>query len=223
MAKIWRWTVGGTDASGQQLWMSTMHYQTDGSPGASEPDAEAVLNNLCNHYGTGGGGFGMERWLVVIPPSVKLTFARTYEELAPASADIPGAAVRDFTLSGAAAVGENIEPFALCPWMKFTTGLASRSSRGGTHLAPALASFTLDDGGLFDTATAWWSAVDDLGGFMIDRLNDPFGGDFTAVDLQPVIYSRTRRARGETPFTFDITNYTPSPVPRFLRRRDVGR
>src|SRR5689334_19118304 len=121
MAKVWRWTVGGTDASGAQDWNSTMHYQTDLDVGTDEPSAEALLAEIIEHYGAGGDGEGMERWRVTIPPSVKLTFARVYEELDPASTDLPGSAEHAFALAGEAATGTDIEPFALCPWIKFTT------------------------------------------------------------------------------------------------------
>lgn len=199
-----------------------MHYQTDGEIGAGEPSAGDVLTELIEHYGAGGDGEGMERWRVAIYPSVKLTFAAVYQELDPTSTDIPGAARRELALDGEAANGTELEPFAICPWIKFGTGLASRSARGGTHGAPAIATYTLDDGGLFDHGTAWFSALVALAGYMKDRLDSPFDG-FVGVDLQPVIYSRTRRARGQDPFTFDLTSATPSVVPRFLRRRDVGR
>jgi hypothetical protein len=222
MANIWRFTLAGTDDSGNQEWNSTMHYQTDGVTGAGEPPASEVLAEIIEHYGTGGGGVGMERWTVTVYPSVKLTSAAVYQELDPTSTDIPEAARRELALSGQAATGDELEPFALCPWIKFGTGLASRSARGGTHGAPVIATYALDDGGLFDTGTAWWSALDDLAGYMLDRLASPFDG-FLGVDLQPVIYSRTRRARGQTPFTFDLSSAAPSRVPRFLRRRDVGR
>lgn len=224
MANIWRWTVEGTDAAGQQLWQSTMHYQTDMDAASTEPDAATVLAKLVNHYGSGGNGNGMERWLVTIPPPVKLTHARVYQELAPGSTSVPGTADMAFTLSGQAASGTYLEPFALCPWIAFKTGLASRSSRGGTHLAPSVASYSLAAGGLYDTTTAWWSAIVALAGYQKDVLQAVFNGTiFGAGDLKPVIYSRTRRGRNQTPFTFQITSAIPSSKPRFVRRRDIGR
>lgn len=223
MANIWRFTIGGTDSSGQQEWNSTMHYQTALATGADEPSASDVLDQIIEHYGAGAAGTGMERWRATFAPPVKLRFARVYQELDPTSTDLPETADHAFLLDGSAATGTYLEPFAICPWVKFTTGIGSRSARGGTHLAPAIPSYVLTSGGLFDTTTSWWSACVSLAGYQLDVLDAVFPSTFGAGDLKPVIYSRTRRGRGETPFTFALTGATPSPVPRFLRRRDVGR
>jgi len=223
MSRVWRFTVFGTDSSGQQEWNSTMHYQTDLHGNFDEPDADTVLTKLRNHYGAGGNGDGMERWLATIPAPVKLTGVRVYEELAPGSTDLPHAAVFPLALVGQSADIDPNLPFALCPFIKFGTALASRSTRGGTHLAPALDQNKLGTNGLFDTTLSWWSAIISLAGYMKDDLQGVFGDVVAGGDLHPVIYSRTRRQRGLSPYTFRLTTAVPSATPRWLRRRDVGR
>jgi hypothetical protein len=77
--------------------------------------------------------------------------------------------------------------------------------------------------GLWDTTLSWWAAIVSLAGYMDDTLTDDIILGGTGHSLKPVIYSRTRRNLTLSPYTFHITGATPSPVPRWLRRRDVGR
>jgi hypothetical protein len=223
VATVWRFTVGGTSGDGSQEWNSTMHYQTDTGTLEGEPGANDVLDTIRHHYGSGGAGDGMERWLAIVPATVKLTFVRVYEELAPGSTAIAGGAETTSNFSGNVAVIDAGLPFALCPWVKFTTGIASRSSRGGSHLAPTIDQNHFGANGLFDTTLSYWSAIVDLANHMKESLSIGGSGPFEGSALNPVIYSRTRRERELSPYTFRITGASPSQVPRFLRRRDVGR
>lgn len=223
MANIWRWTVAGTDASGLQEWNSTMHWQTDGSIGSDEPTAQEIHDNLLMFFSTGGTGSGMERWLATVQDGVKLTRTSTYQELAATDTSVPEAYSANHTFNGAVSVIDPATPFALCPFIKFTTGFASRSSRGGTHLSPSLDQNHLTSAGLFDTTLSWWSAVISLAAYMKTQLNMSSWSPAFPDHLNPIIYSRTRRNLTLTPYTFQLTGATPSATPRWLRRRDVGR
>jgi hypothetical protein len=74
----------------------------------------------------------------------------------------------------------------------------------------------LDGSGTWDFTSGGFSSLNTL----TAKILDPFdtGGTFPA-DMNPVVYSRTRRARGFDPFTFKLTNVVPSDEPRWLRRR----
>ncbi len=74
----------------------------------------------------------------------------------------------------------------------------------------------LDSSGLWaDKHNAGWQAVADK---FADNMEDVFGiGGLS--DVVNVIYSKTRRARGLTPYTFEITSAQFSLRPRWLRSR----
>jgi len=221
VATVWRFTVGGTDSTGGQEWNSTMHYLTDVPLGQGEPNATKVLEEIVAHFGS--TTTGMERWLATVPSTVKLTFARVYEELPATSTEVAEAAELTFAYAGAVAVLDPNLPFAMCVWIKFGSGLASRSSRGGTHLSPTLDQNHLTTAGIWDTSLSWWSANVALANYMKEKISDVFGDPSETGDINPVIYSRTRRNNSLTPYTFPITSAACSSVPRWIRRRDVGR
>jgi hypothetical protein len=210
MPTIFRWTVAGTDASGQQEWNSTMHYLADAS------DPQDVHDALLTYYSTGGTGSGMERWLATVDSTVKLTRTSVYEEVDPTSTDLPTSFSADHSFSGSVTNIDPATPFALCPFVKFKTAFASRSSRGGTHLSPSLDQNHLTASGLFDTTLSWWAAVVALSGYMLGHVTVGAGS-------VPIIYSRTRRIAGDEDFFFELTSAVPQTTPRWLRRRDVGR
>jgi len=76
---------------------------------------------------------------------------------------------------------------------------------------------TLDSGGSWDSGTSFWTNVNALGASILDAIEDI---DIPGTDILPVVYSRTRRARGFEPFTFQLEDVTPDENPRWLRRRE---
>jgi hypothetical protein len=74
---------------------------------------------------------------------------------------------------------------------------------------------TLEAHGIYSATSSYWTAVTALGAAIIDVLDDVFS---STGDIKPVIYSQTRRDRGES-YTFDLTEAAPSRQPRWLRTR----
>lgn len=210
MAHVWRFTahalMGAVDV------VHTLHFQTDLSPGDAEPGASDVLDAIGDHLKPSGGiKYGTiydlsesdARYdrMSVVQEVLKPTIAAGFHD------DV-------------AHIGTNGSPGGLpkelCAYLKLGTEAVSKSGRGGVHSGPATRS-VLYDHESFITSSILGTSMAALG----DKLKSSFttGSLISPVTIHPVVYSRTRHARGDTPFTFNITSYQVSAKPRFLRTR----
>jgi hypothetical protein len=213
VAKVWRFIVTGTDSDSGQECVHNLHYQTDVPLLGSEPSADTVLDELEQHYSTSGTNF--LKWANVATTLHTYTNLAVREEVETGSGDVPGAAAKDIAVVGVRTAGSNLLPSAICPWIRLKTASAIRSARGGVHLPPTLNEATLNAHGVYSGTTSYWTAIIALRDSIIDVLDDVFS---STGDIKPVIYSQTRRDRGES-FTFDLTTGDPSIQPRWLRTR----
>lgn len=217
MAKIYRLEVSGVQQELAVLFMSTMHYQTDVPLAGSEPSVDTVLTQLQQHYST--SGTGLQVWRNATYSDCKLTKIAVREEVDPSGDDVPAEAAVDLDLTGNLTASPNSLPVPACAWVKFKTGNATRSGRGGTHLPPISSSSVLDSVGRIVSTSPPWAPYVALAAAMLDVLDDVFS---STGDIKPIIYSRTRRARGQEPFTFDLTSATVDTNVHWLRRRQTA-
>lgn len=209
MATIWRFSAHG-------LWgttdiVHTLHFQTDLTTGDNEPSAADVLDAIGDHLDAGGGKYTM---LYDLSES-NVTYDRmavVSEVLKPAIAEGFHDVVNHIGTNG---TNGNIPP-ELCAYLKFSSDAVSKSGRGGVHSGPATRT-ALWSNAVFVTNSVLGTSLAALGTRMTQSFNN--GSTFQTVTLHPVIYSRTRHQRGETPYTFRITSHSVSPKPRFLRTR----
>ena len=216
MAKIWRLELESTIIASGLKALTTMHFQTDVALLDSEASAATVLSEVAEHFGTTPTNW--LRFTACMPAQVKLSKATIREEVAPGSGDVPEVADTSLGLTGGlgSIAGDQLPPEA-CMWVRFRTGTASRSSRGGTHLPPALNPAVLNSSGQWDGALITADPYLALINKMKDQLTDVFGSH--GSDINPVIYSRTRRARGLSPYTFNLTETKIMDRVRWVRRR----
>jgi hypothetical protein len=113
-------------------------------------------------------------------------------------------------------------PIEVCMWVKCTTDTASRSSRGGFHLPPMLNPVFLDGAGLWDATSITTAPFSTMTAKVDDVLNNVFPEELGNGDLNPIIYSETRRRRGQSPYTFQITGATIRQHAAWLRRRGIA-
>lgn len=218
--KVWRFEVIGKTTALGLFWQFGLHYQTDLGTGSGEPSAQRVLEELEQHFSTSGTTLNV--FLSAMWANNELTHTRVREEVAPGSDDIPEIFEHDKTGVGTrGTVSTDMLPIELCVWLKNTTGSVGRSARGGFHMPPQLAPADLDSLG------GWQSSVlagnlDVVEAAVVDELNDVFPEELGNASLIPVIYSRTRRARGQSPYTFQITACAAQGHARWLRRRGVA-
>lgn len=211
MANIWRFTVGGIDTLNGQDWVSHVHYRTDVHTGYGEPDAATVLDKVQSHYSS--SGHNLSKWLGTFLSAGELQYARVYQEVETWNGEIATTAEETHSFAGTASgASTDADSSATCAWIALSTGFASRNFRGGTHI-PSPISVTAVQSGRFRTDSGWWANLQTLGDAIIDSI------DLTEYDLNPVIYSRTRRRRGQSPYAQDLSAYAVSREPRFIRRR----
>lgn len=216
VANIWRFELESLETYTGQTGLSHVHYRTDVPVLGSEPSAATVLNLVLNHFST--SGHNMLKWANCMYSSAKLTNARVREEVTPGSGDIPEVAAEALSIVGTlGAAGSSHLPSGVCMWQHYSTNAAVRSGRGGTHMPHISNVATLDDTGHWLSSTAVWTNALALGVSIKDKLDNVF--DSTG-DINPGVYSRTRRLRDLDPFFFELTAVVPSSRPRFLRRRE---
>ena len=215
MAKIYRFEMHYTDTDNGEDGLSTVHYQTDVPVAGTEPSPSTVLNLILNHFSS--TGHNCTKWTNAMYNSAVLTKAVVREEVAPGSGDVPGTSEELLSLPGTLSIGSGVQcPSGLCLWLKFGTGVALRSARGGTHTPGAMSVLVLNQTGQFDQTTSWWTNSVALAAAIKDKLDNVFS---STGDINPGVYSRTRRARGFDPFFFELDVVTPDIDPRWLRRR----
>lgn len=214
MSNVWRFELIGTVTASGVQFMSHVHYRTDVPVAGSEPSADAVLDHILDHYSS--SGHNLSDWTKLVGSNAKLTLARVRQEVDPSGSDVPAVSEELLNLTGQLTPTGDLPPTPLCAWLRFRTAVASRSFRGGTHAppVPSVTPFTAD--GALDLSTGQYATdILALAAKILDKLDNVFD---TTGDINPGIYSRTRRARGES-FFEELTSVTPSTQWRWLRRR----
>lgn len=217
MATVWRYTAEFQEIAFNTKCLSTLHYQTDVAIAGSEPSPQTVLDQLDQHYSS--TGTNLSKWLSVAHNNTKLVRTSVYEELAASDTSPPSGAERVVTLSGTmGAIAIDSAPVPVCAYISLRTDKLGRSYRGGVHMPPLGIVGSLDSAGYLQTDAAAYLAYTAFAAVIEDALEDVFGGAGTG-DLNPVIYSRTRRNRGLSPYTTKIKSTRVNRDLRWLRRR----
>jgi hypothetical protein len=203
MAKVFRATVKARHGDGT-LIQPSLHYQSDLEPLEDEPTAQEVADGLWSKWGT---QLRTCHHTTVVFDELVVT-----EEVLPP--DIPSQASKAVAANGTLTSGAFDLPKGLVVLLGIKTTTPSRSAR--SHLAlgcPGPATFL--GGGV------WTSSVITPAQAFCDLLNDDVevGGPIITHTMHPVVYSRTRRKRGESPYTFRVSNAVARPTPHWLRSR----
>ena len=220
MAKIWRVEVVGETATLGLSWMFTMHYRTDMGTGSGEPSASRIIDEFFDHWGSTSTNLSTIVAALASPNALRAVRAR--EEVDPTGDDVPEQAERAINLGGSLTISGDHLPIEACMWMKCTTGVASRSSRGGFHWPPTLAPAFLDGSGFWDATSLTTSPFSAIPPKVVDVLDDVFPEEIGNGSLEPVIYSETRRRRGQSPYAFQITGAAWRQHVAWLRRRGIA-
>lgn len=122
-------------------------------------------------------------------------------------------------LAGTSSISGDLLPPECCLVLSFKTQTLSRSSRGHMFLPPAFASTHVQgeqfssSSATYTTAQAFRDALDTIRG----------GGGFNittpAFTAPLIVYSKTRRRRGEDPWVFDVTSTAVRNRVHWLRSR----
>jgi len=215
VATVYRFALEGVNLIDSSEWVCGMHYQTDVAALEDEPGPSTVLDAILDHFSS--SGHNLTDWTNVMTTSSKITRAYVRSEPAPGGQEVPVTAQEALNLPGTfGALSGNALPSEMCVWIAFGSAAATRSGRGGTHTPGPYGTGQIDATSKWNFTGTFGSNLNTLAGKIHDQIGNVFEG---TGDLNPVVYSRTRRARGFTPYTFRIETAIVSPDPRWLRRR----
>lgn len=207
MAAVWRVTYESSSAG--VLFVNTHHVVSRPvglSTGA--PSADQVRDALNTALTT--------KYRALLPSTFSVDVLDVREEVDPASGDIPEQSSMAIGLAGTRAVGTYETPLGLSQVVSFRTNAAVRSGHGRMWIPVVDKDVLSTSGQLITTgalATATTAFFDELKS--THTITD--GGN--SWDCKQVVYSRTRRARGDEFFYFDVTAYIRRLTPHWLRSR----
>lgn len=139
------------------------------------------------------------------------------EETAPGSGAIPEESLQSINAAGTYSPSNSNLPMSVTMLAKISTNAAVRSGHGRIFFPSPQSSGTLGSGVWALGADGYYLAVKAwLDEYM---LNHALLTPFTDFSVKPVVYSRTRRARGDANYYFGVTGYSIRPEPHWLRSR----
>lgn len=206
--KYWRCSIRST-LYGRTI-VNVLHVKADPIPLGADRGAADLADDVWSWLGTA--------YKAVLAEEGTVNDLTVLEELAPTSTDVPATHLKSIAQAGTLSTPNNL-PVELTMHLKSATGVPLRGAHGGIFLPPPLSStFLTSDGLQFNTTSAYWSAAGTLASTLLaghdwDATTTPEGHE------SYVIYSRTRRARAEANYAFDVAAVTRNPIPTWLRSR----
>jgi hypothetical protein len=211
MATVWRCSYESTRAG--VTVVNTFHQVARPDPGADDPSADTVRDVLTAALNT--------KYRAVLPADATLQSLTVREELDPSSHDIPRESVATIGLAGTRAVADTNLPAMMTLLATIRTNAAVRSGHGRLFLPLPTEQAALTGGAIWRTTNAFWIACT---AFMTE-LNNNHNWTVLGVPsghLSTIVYSRTRRQRGDAAYYFDMTAYILRTVPHWLRSRSTA-
>lgn len=185
------------------LLMPSLHYKEDVPAGGSANDEATIAANVWAHIGPA--------FLACIPTRDTVDSIEALEEVVPPA--IGGAGTHTVNQTGTLSGTGDSMPEGNVPILNFHTNTRSRSARGWMHMpSPHWSDYV--SGNVWGGAGL--TALNALAALLDDSITE--GGAFPCT-LVPVVYSRTRAVRAETPFAFDVTSVTLNPRVHWLKSR----
>lgn len=198
--------------SGGVQYVNTFHYRLEGDTGfaTNEPTIADVCDKVWGKLGTA------YRNCLYGDRTVRAVVGRT--EVETWNGEVAAAGESSVGLEGLLSGGDGRIYRAQSMIIATKSDVASRSARGWIMVPGSVNSVDMDGAGNWKAGGTYTSAVEALAALM----NDDIQHTVLAVNvwhLQPIIYSRTRRKRGQTPYYFALKSATAKRDPRWLRRR----
>lgn len=209
MAKIWKATFNAVEAG--QVTATGFHYQWDGEAGSEEPSAKRVAEAIDAKL--------RSAYRAMVRDDGTVEFLRTLEELDPDSDAVPETYELQINQAGTLFSGTAGEqPYEMVALIHRKSGAAVKgaqswcftpSPRGGASIS----------GGTWNTGSVPFSKWSDFAALLEDDIDIDDLLPVIHGTLHPVAYAKTRRRRGEEPYTFNITSCNVDARPRWLRSR----
>lgn len=208
MARAWRCSYESTRL-GVTL-VNTFHVVGRPTLPADDPSASTIRDVLHTALTT--------KYRAVASTDTTVNTLTVREELDPASTGIPEEAVQTIGLAGTRTVADTNLPPSMTLLATIRTNAAVRSGHGRVFLLPPVEQAALTGSALWRTTNAYWiNSVTFMAELIQDHTFTVLGVPAGSID--PVVYSRTRRERGDANYYFDVTAYVLRPNPHWLRSR----
>lgn len=205
---MWRATFKAQ--RGTLLIENVLHY-SDSEPALNPASATDVADALNTKFTSA------YRQLLTLDATFVAIDVR--EELAPGDTSIPASGSHANGAAGTRDASAYECSPALCGMIAKHTNAAVRGGAGRFFAPPVFRKSELLAGG-FDNSASYRPAMTTMSGLMDDTLTGV--GSVLGVggsDLTPVVYSRTRRGRGDTNWFFSISSCPVSTIQHWLESR----
>jgi hypothetical protein len=210
MSKVWRCSYESVRSG--VLLVNVFHTVATADVGIGDATADEVRDALNTALTT--------KYRAILDTGSTLNSLTVRQELDPGDTSIPAESVLTIGSLGTRSVSDSYLPMSLTQLVSLRTNAAVRSGHGRMFMPPPIASSNLSTGGIWSTGAPYWSNV---GTFMTELLSTHrVGGIGTGSDLHTVVYSRTRRARGDSEYWFGVSAYIQRPAPHWLRSRSTA-
>lgn len=203
--RIYRFSYVGLSDTGVQV-VNDLHYHVVPPLAGSQPDPADVLAGIDGHLRTA--------YRACLSLGYNVNSAELRQMVAPWESDIPVAASLNVNQAGTLAQSDTKLPVPMAAIVKLRSNAALRSGRGYLALpSPRQSTYIGNDGkwtGTFATNMQTLAAL----------LDDVLElGSVDPSHAYPVVYSRTRHERNESPWWFDVVEGIPRQVPSWRRSR----
>ena len=211
MAKLFRVSFHSTSTTGV-AYVSTYHYVVRPAGGFTDTGDASNLRDALS-------GTLPAQYRGVLPNWITVQTMLVAEVLPPGSTDVPDESSFTVGLNGQQSTTGDQLPIPLCVLVGIYSNAAVRSGHGRTFYPHPGNASLLDSAGNWDMAstvfaTSYPTLLNSLkSNWTVDLSGTP---DATASQ---VIYSRTRHARGDDSYYFDVSSWTIRTVPHWLRSR----
>lgn len=209
MALQWRCSYTTTSYTGVSI-VNTFHVVARPDTGVvTDASADAVRDGLHTALTT------KYRAVVASIDTVQSLVVR--QEVNPTSGDIPAESVQTIGLAGTRSASDQFLAAGLCCLATLDSNAAVRGGKGRMFMPPAYVSSAAASNGTWLSTNAYMTTIKTF----LDELisSHHIGAAGLGWTLAPIVYSRTRRARGDSNYYFDIVAYRQRTIQHFLRSR----
>ncbi len=203
---IWRVSFEGTGSHNEDV-VTVLHVKDHTTLDIDNLDASQVCDNVDTWLTT--------LYLNMAATSYTLVAIKATEEVEWWNHAIGRQHVKAKGVFGTRAGADGKTPWGMCFWSKLGIAEVFKGNHGGYHTPPVMNSGELVGTQTVNTAANIWPSM----GSFNDALLAGHDHNLGTGHLSLVLYSTTRRRRGEANYYFDATSLTRSVTPRLLRTR----
>jgi len=209
VSEVYRVALRSTLNDGTSV-VNTGHIKVENiNAGVNDPSPATVGDDLWGKIGT--------KYRAMFTTQATVHDLHLLEELAPDDHSIPRFYIKSLEVAGTRSPPTAVLQASLTAMIRLNTNAPVRGAKGRMWAPPPLGSGDVISGGKWDLTGVWGAAVTAFGTEW--AVTSPHGTGLDEYHTVPVVYSRTRRRRGEPFYYFGITSAAVDPLQRWLDSR----